>query len=64
MADEWRKPQSERFAELQKINAELLAALENIANHDPETCNGLTPRDCLDAVREIARAAILKAKGK
>lgn len=41
----------------------VLAALEDIAAHDPETCGGITPQDCLDAVREIARAAIAKAMG-
>ncbi len=40
----------------------MLAACELIAAHDPETCDGITPRDCLDTVREIARAAIAAAK--
>lgn len=39
-------------------------ALEQIAAHDPETCNGLTPRDCVDAMREIARTALAKAKSR
>ncbi len=41
---------------------ELLAALERIAAHDPETCDGLTPRDCVDTMREIARAAVAKSR--
>lgn len=49
-----------RFASLPA----LLAALEQIAAHDPETCDGITARDCLDAVREIARAALAKVKGE
>ena len=46
------------------VNAELLAALEKIVDHNPSTCPGIMPQDCLETCQEIARAAIAKAKEK
>jgi hypothetical protein len=43
---------------------EMFRALKNIANHDPAACDGITELDCLDAIREQARAAIAKALGE
>lgn len=36
----------------------LRAALVAIRDHDPQTCDGIAPRDCLDTVGEIARTAL------
>ena len=44
-----------------KVKVEMLSnALRAIANHDPETCYGITPRDCVETMREMARTAIAK----
>lgn len=42
---------------------DLLAALQAIADHDFNNCDGITPADCMENMRETARAAIAKAKG-
>ena len=42
----------------------LLAALEKIRDHSLDTCLGIHPRDCLDTLQEIARAAIVKTRGE
>ena len=36
----------------------MVKVLEAIASHDPATCGGIAPRDCLDAVIEAARSAL------
>ena len=51
------------LGEIRDSHQSLLAALRRIAEHDPDTCDGITPRDCLDAIREITRAAIARAEG-
>ena len=38
----------------------LRAALEEIRDHNPATCPGITPSDCLETVQEVAREALEK----
>ncbi len=49
---------------LEREAESMYAALVSIRDHDPETCGGVSSDDCLDKVREIARAAIAKAEDR
>lgn len=52
------KRELDREARMIGEHISMLHALKAIVAHDPATCNGITPSDCLEAVQEIARAAI------
>jgi hypothetical protein len=47
--------------QLAEQRAELVAALQHIADHDSATCDGITAADCVDTMKEIASAALAKA---
>lgn len=44
-------------AEVKRLR-EVLRSIAGHAHGDPNVCQGITPYDCLDTVREMARAAL------
>jgi hypothetical protein len=48
----------QHVADLEAENARLREGLKIIAGHDPATCNGIMPADCVETMREVARALL------